>query len=143
MAFLDLSGKVLAIISKRSFSQKEVLDYIEKFGEPVIIATDRKKPSRKIERIASAFDAYLFTPENDLRVKDKNLLLKERDMKHLNKHEKDALASAINAHKAFDDLFKRVDARLRKKGMTEKAGEVKSQIVKRKVHNIDKAIENL
>ncbi len=143
LAFLDMDGNLLALVSKRNFSQDEIISYLEETGKPVVVATDRKKPSRKLGRIASAFGAYLFVPEKDMRVKEKEELLRGLELEHPNNHEKDALAAALNAYNSFDDLFKRIESRVRKKGLQGNESEVKASVLKSKSHNIDQAIRDI
>lgn len=73
----------------------------------------------KVEKLASVFSARLVVPEENLSRRDKNLLAREldREIPHTtNRHERDALASAVYAYNAIRPTMKRVEQRLKALG---------------------------
>jgi predicted RNase H-like nuclease (RuvC/YqgF family) len=102
-AVLNFEGKVIDVSSSRVAKdmEKTLLGY----GKPIIISTDVNRNVRKVKKIATNLGARYFRPDHDLGVHEKERLIS--GFKTNNRHERDSLASAINAHRFFKDLLRR------------------------------------
>ena len=141
VSFLDLKGNLLALQSKKSVSYNEVIKMITKQGQPVIISCDVTKVPSFVSKISSKFNAFLFVPDHNLKVMEKKKLIreffKEFYFKIKGKHERDALASAINAYTYFLHLFRKVERTVR----ADKVEEVKKKVILREAHTITAALK--
>ena len=134
IAILDTKLNVLLVESKKHFSKDEIIKRILEFGDPIIISCDVKKPPTLVKKIASAFNAKLIAPKEDLKIKKKFRLIKEFGFngKIANRHERDSLAAAIFALNEVRALFDRIDYLVDK----DIAEEVKDIILRGKGGNI-------
>ncbi len=110
IAILDLSGNIISVESRKEWSSSDVSEHILSFGKPVIIATDRKSPPDYILKIRASFNCILHTPKDDISVEKKKALTS--GYKTRNDHERDALASAIEAFNAFKSKLRNVEKRV-------------------------------
>lgn len=140
VAVVDLNGRVIAVKSKKEFKKQEILEFISQYGKPLIVATDKKKPPKFVEKIASTCGCILFSPRNDMQVEEKNVITKEFG---LSVHEKDAVASAKYAYKNYILQFSKIDTSLSSLGLGKYGDKVKEMILLRKAKNIAEAIERV
>jgi len=129
-AVLDLSGNLLGLGSKKGLG-RGIIGEVKKYGEPLIISTDVSKPPKLVKELATSFGARLSLPKEDMRVKEKETLTK--GFVFGNRHERDALASALRAFKEIEGLVRRV----KKRGGDE---EVVRKILKGEAKNIREAM---
>ncbi|UCD06978.1 MAG: DUF460 domain-containing protein, partial [Candidatus Aenigmatarchaeota archaeon] len=97
--------------------RSDLAKFISEFGSPVIVSGDTNPAPKSVEKIASLFSAKLVFPEETLSRKDKYELTKffktELDKSWSNRHERDALASALHAWGRVRNLMERVEKRLK------------------------------
>ncbi|KYC44682.1 MAG: hypothetical protein APG12_01616 [Candidatus Methanofastidiosum methylothiophilum] len=110
LSVLDLEGKVLAIISKRSFSMSDVKEEIRKYGYPLIFASDVHPPSGFIEKLSTSFDSILYVPPLSIPVREKNELSKDHET--TNAHERDALSAALKAYLHYKNKFTQIKSKI-------------------------------
>ena len=144
-AVLDLKGNILDIKSSKLIGMDVIMEETIKLGKPILVGTDVKKTPDFVERIARSLGAKIFKPKINLTGMHKTKLvkkfLKDKDFQVSNKHENDALISAILAYKSIKPLLKKIEDRYKntsKKHLTEK---IKNLVLKEKI-NI-KSAENL
>lgn len=117
IALLDLNGNFVAMWSDKNISRSDLAKFISEFGSPVIVSGDTNPAPKSVEKIASLFSAKLVFPEETLSRKDKYELTKffktELDKSWSNRHERDALASALHAWGRVRNLMERVEKRLK------------------------------
>lgn len=111
-ALLNLNGKLIKLRSSKQFSFSSLLYELTKYGKIIIIGTDKKTTPKITEKLAAKLGSKIITPEKDLLIKQKKKLTKNYEPK--NKHQRDALASAIFAYKRIKTLLKKSEDRLRK-----------------------------
>jgi predicted RNase H-like nuclease (RuvC/YqgF family) len=120
IAVLDTDGNLLSLMSKRNMSKSDVSRKILKYGKPVMVGADRRPSPEAVEKLAAVFSARLVAPEENLSRKDKNRLAKEflknSDFETSNRHERDALASAVYAYNTVKPTMLRIDHRLKALG---------------------------
>ena len=118
-AVLDINGNILEVKSSKKFNENIITKEVFKFGKPVLIGTDVKKVPSFVEKIASSLGARVFKPEINLQGKHKIKLvkkfLKKKDFEIKNKHENDALISAVLAYKSIKPLLKKIEDRYKNK----------------------------
>jgi predicted RNase H-like nuclease (RuvC/YqgF family) len=134
VALLDLRGNLLDLKSKKNFSKKEVQEFIQQKGQPVLITTDVVKVPKGIVKIASAFNTKTDVIEKNLERKEKKEIvcgfLKKYNKKPENKHEADALAAAIVCYNKHENKFRQIERQLSERGVLERADEVKEKVVR-------------
>ncbi len=101
IAFLDAEGEPIEVKSSRRYSKKEIIKQIRKKGTPLIIGTDKSSLPTTIEEVAAKFHCKVNTPDKDLSREKKSELVSEYTHLAGNEHEKDALASALQAYKSY------------------------------------------
>jgi len=140
IAIFDLNRNLLFLGSKKFLSVSDVINYIMKFGKPLIIATDKKKVPPTINKLAASFNCKVFSPDHDLGVEEKDEIVKI-SIKDI--HEKDALAAATFAYKAHVVQFTNIDRALASMSMKEYSDTVKEMIINKEAKNIADAIEKI
>lgn len=109
-------------MSKKNMSKSDISRKILKYGKPVMVGADRRPSPEAVEKLASVFSARLVVPEENLSRKEKNRLAKEflknSDFEASNRHERDALASAVYAYNTVKPTMLRVDQRLKSLGFS-------------------------
>lgn len=125
LAFLDLEGDLALLKSGKNMGFPLINRAIVKTGNPLIISTDVSPPPRIIERVSSTFSAKLIHPKRSLGRREKNLIvnnycrrvLKSKNPPWDNRHEKDALASAVFAWKGIRPTIKKIRDKLQKRNI--------------------------
>ena len=132
LAILDLRGRLLHLSSKKGADDRWVVETISRYGVPVIVATDVKKPPERVAKLAAAFGARLWAPDADLPVQYKDAVARRFSYGKIapqNDHERDALAAAFAAFSFFAPKFRQVERRLREAGRMEEEDRVKREVV--------------
>ncbi len=75
-----------------------------------MIATDRKNPPDYILKMRASFNCILYTPKDDISVEKKKSLTSAYRTK--NDHERDALASALEAFNTFRNKLRNIEKRV-------------------------------
>jgi len=111
-ALLDLDGNLIVVDSFKG-TLNEAIEKITSYGRVVIIGTDVCKVSKAVDRIATLTGANIVYPDRDLLFYDKRKKTKEylklKNTKLKDKHQMDALASALFAYKHYCNLFNRIN----------------------------------
>jgi len=110
IAILDLSGNLLGVNSKKEWHHSEIVDYILSFGKPVVIATDKSNPPEFVSKLKASFNAVLYTPREDMSIERKKNLTSK--YKTTNDHERDALASAMEAFNSYKSKLLNIEKRI-------------------------------
>ncbi|MCX6678672.1 MAG: DUF460 domain-containing protein [Methanothrix sp.] len=125
IAALNLRGELVDLISSRTLSTSDAIEWIAARGRPLLVATDVFPTPGSVEKVKRAFNAVLYSPGGDIPAEEKIALGKEFGYK--NDHERDALAAAISAFKKYKNKFLQVE----KKAPSEiNADEVKALMVR-------------
>lgn len=153
-AALDLKGNLLATQAQKEWASSAIAQAIRESGHPLIIAVDKRQASDSAEKFAARFGCKLWTPDSDLKVEDKYEAVKkliaeemkrkgEKETPGLSVHEKDALAAAIFAYKAFAGQFSKIDDTLAQVGMSAYGDEAKKMVVTGIAKNVNEALDKL
>ncbi len=136
----DLKKNLLYLRSKKHFSSSHIIKRITVFGRPLIIATDKKKVPHKIKKIASSFNAKIFSPDHDLTIEEKERVV---NISMKDTHERDALAASLFAFKLYASQFNTIDRSLDVLGLARHSDKVKEMIVRKQAKNIAEAIDKV
>lgn len=109
VGIVDLDGSVLDVWSSRTSDAGELIEWIVDRGRPLIVAADVETMPSTVEQVRRSFDGMGWTPEENLPVDEKLHRCREHDV--ANDHERDALAAALFAFDAHDDLFHRIQSK--------------------------------
>lgn len=119
IACIDLYGRPIRLFTGRYVGLSWFVDMIRDVGEPVIIASDKKKPDEIVKKLGAVFGAVVFSPQEDLTVEKKEELA-NRAFENL--HERDALAAAKAAYNAYANKLKQASKKAIEHGIeTDKA----------------------
>jgi len=140
LAIVDTKGNVLFLKSKRGFKRSEILDTITKIGKPLLIAGDRNPLPKSVEKLASILGCKTYYPKKSLSLREKDELTKDLSRIIEDEHEKDALASALQAFKVHSKLFKRAEITLSSIGSEELYERVIESVMLGKSRNLSDAI---
>ena len=144
VAIVDLSLKQCYTFSSREFDKLSIINKVYAIGTPVLIATDKNPSPDTVKKIASILGLQLYVPQRSLTVKDKeeliNWVLKRGIAIEIKTtHERDALAAALRAYKAFEKKLIEVERKIAELGLDVDVDDIKLQILKGKT--VNEAIE--
>ena len=141
-AVLDLNGSLIEVSSFKG-SLDQAVKIISNKGRVLVVGTDVKNSPKFIEKFSAKTNAKIIIPERDLLYIQKKKMtkeyLKEKEIKLKNKHEMDALASALFAYKSFKGLFNKIDNEVKNEEISNK---VKKLVLTEEI-NIKKALSKL
>ena len=138
---IDLNGKLVAIESSKKINAEKLLKRIFEIGEPIIFSCDVNPCPSFIQQIASKIRVKIIVPEENLRIFQKNEIVKESKIDAFkNVHERDALASAFFAFKYYQPLFEKIEKMMINESR-EKVDQVKKRMVFGEAKSIKHAIE--
>ncbi len=139
VAVLDLRGNLRKLDSGRHMGKEEIIKTVADEGKPVLITSDKEKTPSTVEEVATSFGAEIFTPEEDLSISGKKELTRKHNYE--NTHERDALASAINAYNNFKNKFKNIEARMDDLNLQDLTPTVKEYVIVGKASSVAEAVE--
>ena len=143
LAIMNTKGEVLFLKSKRGFKKGEIIDIITDMGKPLIIAGDRRPLPKSVEKMARTLGCRPFYPRKSLSISEKNWMVRSFMKEIKDDHEKDALASALNAFKHYSKVFKRTHEILESKGLSNLYEKIVEATVTGEVENITEAINRM
>jgi len=128
-AAFDLDGNFIWTETIRNPGKEGIIEEILKQGIPVVVATDVAVPPEFVARIASNFNARLFAPDRDMLQRDKEELIKEKEIETENAHERDAAAAAINFIKYYKNKMAWIDRNIDERELRELGDEIKTYVL--------------
>lgn len=145
MAVLGLDGEVVKLKSSRSFSLRNIIRFLCRECNPVIIASDVNPAPRLVEKVSTSFSVPLHTPPESLSRKTKSRLVRDFDIKGLVRHKKDALAAAVSAYGSLIPMIMKLEKRICEAGLSGNGltNDVAGKIILGKCRNIDRAIREI
>jgi len=136
VAVLDIDGEVLRVFSGKNIDRAIIVKEIEKYGKPLIIASDVYPPPEALEKLASTLRAKLYTPQQSLSQSEKEELVKtyleniESSIEVEDTHQRDALAAAINAWKSFRTKLEQIENYVSKMELDVDVDKIKADVIK-------------
>jgi len=122
-AIIDKNKKLIKTDSLKNISINDVIEIIRKYGNVVLVGCDKSKVPKFIEKFAIKFNARVVKPKNDLTIDEKRKL--SDNFRYRNKHEMDAIASAVFAYNKTKEFFDSVRRFVKK----EKAFDYEDKII--------------
>jgi len=105
LAIINLNGEVIFIDSFRGKSVNQISEQITKSSHPLIVATDVSPSPDSVVRLAKSFGAVVFEPTISLTVEEKQTITSGISIR--NTHQRDALAAALAAYRAYKPLIQK------------------------------------
>lgn len=140
-AILNLDGEIKKLKSRKGLNLDSLISTVVKEGKVLVVGTDKNPVPSFVKGFCQKTGAKLIFPDEDLRVKEKRNLIKMKKTK--NKHERDALAAALFAHKKIKRLLKKIDIFLKKANKEEFSDEIKELLLKKEGFNRERALKFL
>lgn len=134
---LDLDGRIIYARTRRFADMRWFIDTLKSTGTPSVIASDKRRASASLVKLASIFDAALYTPKEDISVVRKKGL--SSGLYITNIHERDAFSAAIAAYNAYANKLKQAE-RLARERKIKDVDRIKAMVIKK--HSIYEAMEN-
>lgn len=104
VAGINLEGELQLLESGKNFPPHEIIEEIVEAGKPVVVTSDKAKMPSKVDKIASSMGAETYVPDEDLDQEKKSELGRGD-----NSHEKDAVASAVNAYNNMQREIRKIE----------------------------------
>ncbi len=140
-ALVDLDGNLIELKSVKGLSLDFLCSRLVKKGKVVVISVDVKNAPSFASKLSARLGARLIVPDGDLLIKDKLKLIK--DFKVTNKHQRDALASALFAFKSIRSLLNKIDRHLKKRGKKELSDYVKEILLTKQGISVSMALDRI
>lgn len=145
LAVIDLEGKPLLVTSRKGLDRAWLIETIKKHGKPVIVATDVTPVPDAVKKVASVYNARLYTPRDPVSVSDKRELVQRIIPKigagSLDSHERDALAAALLAYRELAGKIRHIEAYIEKTGLDIPLSRVKMGVLEGKT--LTEAVESV
>ncbi|MFQ6050747.1 MAG: DUF460 domain-containing protein [Candidatus Hydrothermarchaeota archaeon] len=134
LSILDLNGHLVSMKSMKNMSRSDIINFIEKFGTPAIVATDIHPPPKQIEKISAIFNAKLIS-HDQLSVQDKReivnaYVMEEKIHPPSDSHQRDSLAAAVKAFNSYKNKFLQIDGKLEEIGFKGDVNKIKELTIK-------------
>lgn len=107
VAIFDVNNNLLTTFSKKGAKRTEIIEFIEKYGNPCLICVDVKKIPEDAKKIASIFNCKIWSPKENIREIEKDRIKKR--FKVNNVHERDAVSAAYFAIKENANKMRKID----------------------------------
>ncbi|MGC8849237.1 MAG: DUF460 domain-containing protein [Candidatus Bathyarchaeia archaeon] len=133
VAVIGLDMKPILLTSLRGANRDEIVKAVSEAGQPILVACDVADPPGFVRKVASLFEASLFTPGRDMTTQEKRRIVEDHFQsiaKGLDAHTMDALAAALKAYLAYKNKFESVEARLRKLLKPDTLEEIRAEIIR-------------
>lgn len=135
IACIGLDGKPVKVKARIFAEQRWYVDEISMAGIPIVIASDKKNSSETVIKLATAFDAELYTPNEDISVAKKKEIARKYGIGNV--HERDALTAALSAYNRHASKLNQA-ARLAGDASQEEKDRIKALVIKK--HSVNEAM---
>lgn len=146
-AAIDLNGNIIDIQSDKRMGLDRLLSLVNKSCKPIVISCDVNNPPLLVQKIKSIYSARLVTPPYDLKIGEKQNIIKnfflekKFEYKFSDLHQRDAYASALYAFNSFRTLFNKIERVLEEKQAEHRILEVKKKLLTGEAESIDDALK--
>ncbi len=128
VACLDLEGRPVLVANETFVGLEWFVEKITNAGTPVIIASDKKKPSKLPSKLSAIFGAVLFSAGYDIDVKRKQDVARKYRISNL--HERDAMSAAVAAYNSYKNKLDQA-AVFAREHKVEDPDRIKAMVIKR------------
>jgi len=143
VAILDLRSQLVALMSRKGLKKGDMIKYILRFGDPILLASDVNPPPKLVKSLSIALGSKLWYPSKSFHVKEKVKLLRGLIDLPQDVHQRDALTAALAAYRSHGELLARVRQVLRKRGLNELFEGVVYKLLKGESASVDEAVRDL
>lgn len=143
ISIVGVNGKIIELTTMRNPRKSTIIRYINKFGKPIIIASDVNPLPKLVKRLASCLGAVTFYPPVPLSNLEKTKIIKKYKRRLKDTHQKDSLAAALKAYKNYSELFHKIKEELKKIKRVEIFEMVVLKLFEKKGENIKDAIRKV
>ncbi len=127
-ALIDFHGSIVKIKSSKDLDLDTVIAELSDQGKILVIGCDKAKIPGFVEKLSSKLGAKKVYLEEDLPRETKRSMVKDHELQ--NKHERDALASAIFDQKRTECLSNKIDRVLLENNKRYLSSSVKELVIK-------------
>ena len=139
-AILDVNGNLIKLRSSKNLNLSRLIFDTIRYGKIIVVGCDVCKVPSFVQEYAIKIGAKIICPKEDLGVREKRGLVRG---KVKNRHQRDALASAIFAHKKIKNLLTKIDNYVKEKNKEEYADKIKELLLTKNGLNIERALKSL
>jgi len=107
LAVLDVNGNLVYLESSKHLELSMLISKTLKLGKVVLVGTDKYKVPKLIGAFATKLGARIVSPEEDLQVDEKKIMMSY--FTYGDEHQRDALACALFAYKSLRALLAKID----------------------------------
>jgi len=137
-AILDLEGNLIKLKSSKLLNLSTIIEEVTNEGKVIIVGCDVSHIPDFVSKLAAKLNAVVVKPDFDFKVGLKQRMTKE--FKTKDDHQRDALASALNAFSEFKETFEKIDKDLKELGKEHLSSKIKEICIKEKL-NVQDAIK--
>lgn len=135
---MDYEGRVIALSSRKNWPRGEMLSRIAQY-DPLIIATDKAHAVKLARELKTDFGVRLYAPHADLTHEEKAHLT--RNANFHNRHERDALASAMKAYHSVENKMRQVARHAQQNGNSARITQMRSAVLRGvSIHDLLRAV---
>ncbi len=129
-AILDLYGNLIKVASSKNFPINSLVNEVIRYGKVTVVGTDVRPTPKFVIEFAAKNGSKIIPPDESLKVVEKRRLVSQLNTTVKNRHELDALASALFAYKKINLLFIKIDKALEKENRLNYSEEAKELALK-------------
>lgn len=134
LAIIATNSKPLFLTSRKQLTRGQITRIIMEYGNPLVIASDKKPVPEFVQKLANMVNAVLFTPDSLMEVAEKRAIARTFAEKWAinikNSHIRDALAAAIKALNHYQHKFCHIEREIHKKGFDIPVDAIQARVVK-------------
>ena len=130
-AVLDIEGNLIHLNSSKQYDLGTLISETIEFGKVVLVGTDKAKVPRLVEAFATKLGARIVSPEEDIKVHEKRIMISSFSFD--DEHQGDALASALFAYKDTKTLLDKIDAFVEENQKQSIKGRIKELVIAKRI----------
>ncbi|MBI2652942.1 DUF460 domain-containing protein [Candidatus Woesearchaeota archaeon] len=130
-AVLDIEGNLIYLNSSKQLDLNLIISQIIEFGKVILVGTDKVKVPGLVEAFATKFGARIVSPEKDLKVYEKRIMI--NDFSFNDEHQGDALASALFAYRGTKSLLDKIDFFVKENKKHDIKNRIKELVITKKI----------
>jgi predicted RNase H-like nuclease (RuvC/YqgF family) len=127
---MGLDGEIYTTGTIQGGDLGAILSIIQKYGVPLVVATDKKPVPESVKKIASLYGAKIYEPDHVPSDAEKEDLIKELGYKVSTIHERDALYSALSFYRKMLPKFTQIESIVNKLGIDVDLNRIRSDLIK-------------
>ena len=130
IAVMGLDGEIYTTGTIQGGDLGSILGIIQKYGVPLVVATDKKPVPESVKKIASLYGAKIYEPDHIPSDAEKEDLIKDIGYKVSTVHERDALYSALSFYRKMLPKFTQVESIVNKLSLDVDTYRIRSDLIR-------------